>query len=81
MAKYINVDKINIVYKMGEFYYDDKVKNVPQIEARPVRHGKWNYSGGQFKNCSRCNGYVELKTSGVQYWKFCPHCGALMDLK
>lgn len=81
MAKYINVDKINIIYERGEYYYKDKVTDIPIVEAAPIRHGKWRYSGGQFKSCSRCGGFVEIKALNSQYWKFCPNCGAIMDGK
>lgn len=54
------------------------IKIAPTIEAEPVRHGKWTI----YKECSECcelalyNANEEFVLS-----KYCPHCGAKMDLK
>lgn len=52
--------------------------NAPTVDAEPVRHGKWTI----YKECSECcelalyNANEEFVLS-----KYCPHCGAKMDLK
>lgn len=57
---------------------DSVIDNAPTIEAEPVRHGKWTI----YKECSECcelalyNANEEFVLS-----KYCPHCGAKMDLK
>lgn len=55
---------------------------MPEVEAVPVKHGKWEYvpTDGKFRAiliCSKC------KRSVGEYdrYKFCPHCGAMMDLE
>ena len=53
------------------------VKDAPTIEAKPVRHGRWNIRTFDLPRegyyCSKC-GTVEWRTS-----RFCPNCGAKMD--
>ena len=53
------------------------VKNLPTIEAEPVRHGRWikiEPNGSQFRRkCSECGGIVHAVSD------FCPYCGARMD--
>lgn len=52
---------------------------VQQIEAEPVRHGRWREInvpkkwGGSTLRCSECN------TGGTKAWTFCPNCGAKMN--
>ena len=69
------------------------IKKIPKgiiVDVAPVRHGRWeemHYEGGildgtNFDRCSIC-GYERvfddpaLKT----VFKYCPNCGARMDLK
>lgn len=58
------------------------LENAPTIEAMPVRHGEWyeivTHNGCTPDYdcvCSRCG------KSGIAYYKYCPHCGAKMDLE
>ena len=60
----------------------EDIKNVPTVEAEPVKHGKWKeivtHNGCTSDYdciCSNCN------ESGVPHYKYCPHCGAKMDLE
>ena len=40
------------------------------------------YEIHKFRACSKCGSYVEFtETLGASFWKFCPYCGAHMDLK
>lgn len=69
------------------FIYDSFIYEVEQeqtVDAVPVRHGKWIY-GNDFHcytaSCSVC-GYqrrTDIKATGWNQWKYCPHCGAKMD--
>ena len=47
----------------------------PTIEAEPVRHGKW-LEGTYTRQCSECG----ERTKHIAA-KYCPDCGAKMDLK
>lgn len=58
-----------------------QVKNMPTIEAEPVRHGKWNryyrmHSGDTFV-CNRC-GSCFVVLQGADKMNICPNCGADM---
>ena len=51
----------------------------PTIEAEPVRRGKWTSRTNESKHtdwysCSGCGGQFDYK------WKFCPNCGAKMEV-
>ena len=55
----------------------DNLENIPTIDAKPVRHGKWiekSTGGEHFYCCSKC-GHVEWDAPN----NYCPNCGARMD--
>ena len=61
-----------------------RVKNAPTIESEPVRHGRWIVHttwNGMFglihSECSECK---FDRNGDLSSWKFCPNCGAKMDL-
>lgn len=57
------------------------IDNIKGVDAVEVVHGHWCWEG-KFKACSRCGSYVEWdETLGANFWKFCPYCGAKMDLE
>lgn len=59
-------------------WYADKIKNLPSADVAPVVHGRWKlarYTEAPLYLCSECN-----KPEYKQH-KFCPHCGAKMDLE
>ena len=81
-------DEDHALYKATDIY--KAVGEVQQVDAEPVRHGKWihgrevcrEYIGitlvlVQYKywKCSAC-GY---RTEKEPIWKYCPNCGARMD--
>lgn len=51
---------------------------IPTVDAEPVRHGRWIRMDDTFTKwqCSECGS----KYHNIQ-WRFCPDCGAKMDLK
>jgi hypothetical protein len=59
----------------------------PTMDATPVVHGRWigwNYPGDEHIECSICKKqYYEddLYIGGNDFPKYCPNCGAKMDLK
>lgn len=59
------------------------IENAPTIEAKPVRHGRWEkggYACGKTEwKCSVC-GETEWRTS-CSRMEFCMFCGAKMDGK
>ena len=60
------------------------INDLDWFEAEPVRHGRWidnSYPLEGFPihrfNCSECNFLVNR----IGQMKYCPNCGAKMDLK
>lgn len=53
------------------------------IEAAPVVHGRWeDFCGGKMCCCSACKAEFDNTCNEIHgEWKFCPNCGAKMDLK
>lgn len=60
---------------------------VPTADVREIRHGKMNIRKPRSTNRNatyRCSGCMKLCSSyynDIGEWKFCPHCGAKMDLE
>ena len=55
------------------------IKQLPDIDAEPVRHGRWTDSptgNTNYKYCSECGGCMFVPSNKI---KFCPYCGAKMD--
>ena len=61
--------------------FEAAILKIPVADVAPVRHGrwlpttKWWQGGSAWKRCSEC-GILHLGES-----KYCPNCGAKMDLK
>ena len=57
------------------------IKGIPAADVEPVRHGRWVPSKlrDEIERCSKC-GKVFRHPSFYGY-KFCPSCGAKMDLE
>lgn len=51
----------------------DDVRNSPEVDAVPVRHGKWTVTPVYIK-CSECGESFMLIPQN-----YCPNCGAKMD--
>lgn len=69
-------------------WYADIIKAIPTADVAPVRHGKWlEWFPGDFAlimtgeemlyRCSSC----DAKYSDAEGYKYCPNCGARMDLE
>lgn len=65
---------------MDQLLHD--IKAIPAADVAPVVHGEWklkHVGSGHYWECSVCHKnpciYVTKNT------KFCPHCGARMDLE
>lgn len=65
------------------------VVNAPTIDAAPVVHGRWAKNKYGYITCSKCNNFpLETMTGSLMTMhyepcesKYCPHCGAKMDLE
>ena len=51
------------------------IENAPVIEAEPVRHGHWIYTGSG----TECNVCHEIQYGIDNYRFYCQNCGAKMD--
>ena len=58
------------------------IKQMPTIEAEPVRHGRWivhtTWHGMFGLIHSECNECKFDRNGDLSSWKFCPNCGADM---
>ena len=51
-----------------------KILAEPEVDAEPVRHGKWRECGyADIWRCTKCNKYFG------HHGNYCPNCGAKMD--
>lgn len=58
-----------------------QVKDLPTVDAVPVRHGKWlpeNRTMDAYWVCSCC-GFPSEAHGAFKIYKYCPNCGARMD--
>lgn len=68
---------------MNDFYLVHK--DIPLVEAKPLRHGKWEFQTGNVSCskyiCSYCNDCKITATSDSELneYRYCPNCGAKMD--
>ena len=61
---------------------NDKINKLPAVDAEPVKHGRWKETKNGFR-CSQCKREPGLHPTrrGAFLSKFCPNCGAKMDLE
>lgn len=54
------------------------IRNAPTVDAEPVKHGMWKAG----VTCSKC-GFIrqETRSGNPVVGRYCPNCGAKMDLK
>lgn len=61
---------------MGGLNYESILKEMPTVDAEPVRHGVWKYGENRFGipnwECSVCGCH------GRGDYNYCPWCGANM---
>ena len=58
----------------------DEIKELPTIEAQPIRQGKWIWDDEGY-HCSECffHAYGNILECLDGTFKFCPVCGAQMN--
>ena len=84
------IDADNLKHAFGNDYLDDDLCKLsgqptirqlidasPTVDAAPVVHAKWLPVDDKFDafDCSECGAMVMCKH------KYCPHCGAKMDME
>lgn len=57
------------------------LNSVPSANVEPVRHGRWKSSKirSEIERCSKCE--KVFRHPSFYVYKFCPNCGAKMDLE
>ena len=61
----------------------DEIRNMPCAEKQTGFWILWNYPDNRYTKCSVCGEQYDqecLYIGGDEYPKFCPNCGAKMDL-
>lgn len=64
-----------------------ELKNMPTVEAEPVRHGKWKpWDSDGLEDAYECTACGDLfvlieGTPITNGYKYCPNCGARMDVE
>ena len=63
----------------------EALEGLPTIEAEPVRHGRWlEYNSFYYElrfKCSVCCNSENMPTRMYKpLWKYCPNCGAKMEV-
>ena len=68
-----------------EHMVQDILRKQPTLDVVPARHGRWIQSKTvpAYHHCSLCKATHRMKMSCNVYvfTKYCPNCGAKMDLK
>ena len=77
--------------RYDDIYWDDVIERLdvqPTVDAVPVKHGRWQWLSSTYDRipcevryrCDKC--HHETITHGHVPWeKYCPNCGAKMDLE
>ena len=55
------------------------VKKAPTVEAKPVKHGRWERRAKDIYACTECTNEVSYRQR--HSFELCPYCGARMDGK
>lgn len=58
------------------------IEKIPAADVEPVRHGEWllrHIGAGHYWECSVCHTNPCIYVT--EHTKFCPNCGAKMDLE
>lgn len=71
---------------LDEAIYD--IRTIKAAAVQPVKHGKWRKAEqgyDTYVECSECGLNLEMSNYVESEWrellKYCPYCGARMDLK
>ena len=60
----------------------DVLEKIPDVDVQPVRRGRWKLTDNpSFRKCSECGAWWSSDITDNYFTKYCPKCGAKMDLK
>jgi hypothetical protein len=82
IADVLDIFKVPIGDKMASRLIDT-IDKLPTVDAVEVVHGRWeDFCRGKMCRCSACKAEFDNTCNEIHgEWKFCPHCGAKMNLK
>ena len=72
-------------YKVGDFWelngaeIREALDTVPSADVQPVRHGQWIEYDNSHCECPYCHSEWSYFENMVEYFNFCPNCGARLD--
>lgn len=75
-------DAVKAISNDGDehWWYEERINEVPAVDAVEVVHGRWEYTGSVMQTCQRCEtSYNLLGGNHCKPWNCCPNCGARMD--
>lgn len=93
MAEYIEMEKLWDELQHTPFYdnrdrdaMEDMALSISKEDVSPVVHGKWvEFPRAHYFKCSNCRKTVPyrkgLSRNGESEYKYCPNCGARMNLE
>ena len=69
---------------MGGLNYGRILNSIPAADVQPVEYGEWTAEGNDeygnyWDECTVCRRAVFFPPSVKNDYKYCPHCGAVMD--
>ena len=95
MAKYIDADTVVGLMQFDDYgrtVETDTIENIldnftedgcPEFaDVAPIRHSRWikTEDGAECENCGR-EAVYQIVDDHWEYEPFCPHCGAIMNVK
>lgn len=73
-------DVIRITCETGALETQSRVRDLPAVDAEPVKHGHWEHLGGDEWRCTNCGEIIHTEGSWEKPTsKYCCECGAKMD--
>ena len=87
MNEYVRLQDVLETLKKANIggYITDRLLEIPAADVQPVKRGKWtrvnpeNALVGVYK-CTSCGETHMMNRTEVENFKYCPYCGARMDL-
>ena len=89
MAEYIEREAMKRALRNAHLHLDEagiviEIDDIPAADVQPVEHGEWTVEGNDeygnyWDECTVCRRAVFFPPSVKNDYKYCPHCGAVMD--
>lgn len=84
MNKYVELSAVQkkIMERIGDVrgtYLAKDIGKIPAADVQEIKHAKWELLNKNQSRCSNCGLVRNIETQVG--WKFCPMCGAKIDLE